>query len=112
MSNFHELMKSKSKGVFPGRTKRDIAEIVDRKVHMDGVAEGIGVRGRYVAFTVSEYPENFFYAGGVIADALADCAVACGGFGQVNEDLKEAPMEITVRNRKSAGGNMYRYLDI
>lgn len=112
MSKFNELMKSKATGVFPGRSKRDIAEIVDKTIHINGIAEGVGARGKFMAFTVTEYPDSFFYAGGVISDALASCADAVGGVVEADKELTETPLGAVVRTRTSTSGNRYRYLEV
>lgn len=73
---FKKAVMTKQEGcpLFEGREKAEIEEIVGEKVHLEDAYPLEGEKGLYFCFTLTEYPDVFFFSCKAITNILKEAS--------------------------------------
>ena len=109
--NLKDFAKNLKKGntitFMEGRTKGDLAEIIDKQLTLKNFAFLKNEEGEYAVFIVNEIPDTFYFGGTVITDNLKSLENA--GY---KEEIIEVGLPIKVYSKRSKNKKTYYGLDL
>ena len=89
-----------------GRGKLDTKDLIGEELHLSAVEILTPYNKEpYMVCVVTEYPENFFFAGSVLQDIIYALMEEVGGIEVVNEELAAEPLGLKLESRQAKTPN-------
>ena len=105
LKDFTKKLTEKNSILFmEGRTKGDLAEIVDKNVTVNNFAFLKNEEGEYSVFTVKEIPDSFYFGGMVITEHLKELEV-------YREEIEKEGLPICIKAKKSKNKKNYYVME-